>query len=89
MILICNLDMGHLIDTLKTTWLLPLLKVAVLENLLLDHVGIPNVLVLTVLLVNLVVWMSKGDHSKTFLLLALYCWIPPSWLKVMGQWWPM
>ena len=51
MILIGNLDLGHLMDTLKITWLLPLLKV--LDNLLLDHVGLPHVLVLAVHLVNL------------------------------------
>ena len=40
-------------------------------NLLLDHVGLPLVLVLAVHLVNLFGWMDKEDHSKTFLLLAL------------------
>ncbi len=28
--------------------------------------------------------MGKGDHSKTFLLLALFYWSTPSWLKVIG-----
>ena len=28
--------------------------------------------------------MGKGDHSKTFLPIALYCWSTPSWLKVRG-----
>ena len=28
--------------------------------------------------------MGKGDHYKTFLLLALYCWSSPSGLKVGG-----
>ena len=36
----------------------------VVDNLLLDHVGLPHVLVLTVHLVNLLGWMGKGDHSK-------------------------
>ena len=31
--------------------------------------------------------MGKEDHSMTFLLLALYFWITPSWLKVVGGWW--
>ena len=30
--------------------------------------------------------MGTGDHSKTFLLLALYCWSTPSCLKVRGGW---
>ena len=34
----------------------------VLDNLLLDHVGLTQVLVH---LFNLFVWMGKGDHSKT------------------------
>ena len=28
--------------------------------------------------------MGRGDQSKTFLLLALFCWSTPSWLKVGG-----
>ena len=31
-------------------------------------------------------WMGKGDHSKTFILLELYCWSTPSCLKVVGGW---
>ena len=32
-------------------------------NLLLEHVGLPHVLVLTVHLVNHLGWMGKGDNS--------------------------
>ena len=53
------------------------------DNLLLNHVGLPNVLVLAIHLVNLG-WMGKRDHSKAFLQLALICWSTPSWLKVGG-----
>ena len=35
-----------------------------------DHVGLPHVLVLAVHLVNLLVWIGKGNHSETFLLFA-------------------
>ena len=38
----------------------------VVDNLLLDHVELPHVLDLTVHLVNLVRWMVKEDHYKTF-----------------------
>ena len=37
--------------------------------------------------------MGKGDHSKTFLLLALFYYSTPKWLKVRGgseqgaMWW--
>ena len=60
MIRIGNLDLGHLISS------------QVLDKVLLDHVGLPHVLVLAVHLVNLLGWMGKGDHSKTFLQLELY-----------------
>ena len=43
----------------------------VLDNLLLDHVGLPHVLVLTVPLVNLLGWMGKGDHSRYLATLLL------------------
>ena len=56
MIQIGYLDLGHLIDTL---------------NYLLDHVGLPHVLVLTVHLVNLLGWMGKGDHSRYLATLLL------------------
>ena len=30
-------------------------------------------------------WMGRAYHYKTFLLLlALFCWSTPSWLKVVG-----
>ena len=38
----------------------------VVDNLLLDHVELPHVLDLAVHLVNLVSWIVKVDHSKTF-----------------------
>ena len=28
----------------------------------------------------------RGDHSEPFLLFEVYCWTPPSCLKVMGWW---
>ncbi len=33
--------------------------------------------------------LGQGDHSKTSLLLALFCWTTPEWLKVEGWmgWW--
>ena len=55
-----------------------------LSDWLLDHVGLPHVLVLVVHLVNLLVWMGKVNHSETFLILAFFCWSTPSWLKVVG-----
>ena len=57
-----------------------------IDNLLLDHVGLPNVLDLAVHLVNLFGWMSQGDHSETLLLLTLFYQSTPSCLKVMGWW---
>ena len=51
----------------STTWLPTLLKVVGFDNPLLDHVGLPNVLVFAVRLVNIFGWMGKGDYSKTFL----------------------
>ena len=32
----------------------------------------------------LFVWRGRGDHPKTFLLVALFCQSTPSWLKVRG-----
>ena len=29
-------------------------------------------------------WTSGGDHSEPFLLFEIYCWTPPSYLKVRG-----
>ena len=42
------------------------------DNLLLDHVGLPHVLDLAVHLVNFFGWIGQGDHSETLLLLALF-----------------
>ena len=36
----------------------------VLDNLFLNHVGLPHVLVLAVHLVKIFCWMGKGDHSS-------------------------
>ena len=47
----------------------------VVDNLLLDHAGLPYVLDLVVHLVNLVGCLVKGGHSMTFLLLALLYFI--------------
>ena len=41
-------------------------------KLLLDHVGLPLVVILAVHLV-IFGWMGQGDHPKTFLLKALCC----------------
>ena len=56
----------------------------VLDNLLLDHVGLPHVLVLTVHLVNFFGWMSQGGHSEQLLFFALFYQSTPSCLKVVG-----
>ena len=55
--------------------------------LLLDHVGLLHVLDLAVHLVIVFGWMGKGNHSKTFLLLALCSKTTPSLLKVRGGGW--
>ena len=52
MIPIGNLDLGHLTDTLNYLATL-LLKVGLIDKLLLEYVGLPHVLVLTVHLVHL------------------------------------
>ena len=59
----------------------------VVDNLLLEHVGLPQVVIVAVHLVIFFCWMGLGDHPETFLLKALCCQSPPSWLKVMGGWW--
>ena len=51
---------------------------------LLEHVGLPQVLDLAVHLVNIFGWMSQGGHSEPPLLLALFYQSTPSCLKVMG-----
>ena len=58
-----------------------------INNLLLDHVGLPHVLDLAVHLVNFFGWVSQGDHSETLLLLALFYQSTPSCLKVRGGKW--
>ena len=63
-----NLDLGHLISTLSYSHSKNLY---VVDNFLLDHVGLPHVLVLTVHLVNLLGWMGKGDHSRYLATLLL------------------
>ena len=49
------------------------------ENLHLEYVGLPQVIVVAV---HLDLFMDKGDHPKTFLLKALFGQSTPSWLKV-------
>ena len=55
-----------------------------IDKLLLELVGLPHVLDLTVHLVNFFGWVSQGGHSETVLLLALFDQSSPSWIKVMG-----
>ena len=52
-------------------------------NLLLDHVGLPQVVIVAV---HLVMFVLDGlrDHPETFLQKALCCQAAPSWLKVVG-----
>ena len=54
--------MGYLIDTL---WYLATLLLKVRDDLylLLELVGLPNVLALAVHQVNFFGWMDQGDHS--------------------------
>ena len=62
-----------------------------MDKLLLEHVGLPHVLVLAVHLVNFFGWMSQGGHSEQLLLFALFYQSTPSCLKVKLKvgWWPM
>ena len=63
-----------------------------IDKLLLEHVGLPNVLDFAVHLVNFFGWMSRGGHSEQLLFFALFYQSTPSCLKVMGGvvgWWPM
>ena len=57
-----------------------------IDKLLLEHVGLPQVLDLAVNLVNFFGWLSQGGHSKPLLLLALFYQSTPSCLKVIGGW---
>ena len=59
------------------------------DKLLLEHVGLPHLLDLTVHLVNFLGWMSQGGYSEPLLLYALFYQSTPSCLKVLGGWWPM
>ena len=54
------------------TCLLSFLKVGLIDNLLLEHVGLPHALDLALHLVNFFGWMSQGGHSEPLLLLALF-----------------
>ena len=55
-----------------------------IHNLLLEHVGLPHVLVLAVHLVNFFSWVSQGGHSEQLLFFALFYQSTPSCLKVIG-----
>ena len=57
-----------------------------IDKLLLEHVGLPHVLVLAVHLVNFFSWVSQGGHSEQLLFFALFYQSTPSCLKVMGGW---
>ena len=59
-------------------------KFFVVDELLLDHVGLPHFLVLIVHLIHFICWVGRRDYSKTFLQLALFSWSSPSLLKVVG-----
>ena len=66
MTLIGNLDLGNLNDILSYL-ATPIYKSwKVFDNLLLDHVGLPDVLVIAVHQVNLLGWVGQGDFSETF-----------------------
>ena len=56
------MKLGNLIDTL---WYFATLLLKVRDDLylLLEHVGLPNVLALAVHQVNFFGWMYQGDHS--------------------------
>ena len=58
--------------------------------MILDQVELPHVLDLAVHLVNLVGWMVKGDHYKTFLLELFFMVISNGVVGVVGVtgWWP-
>ena len=57
-----------------------------IDKLLLEHVGLPHVLVLAVHLVNFFSWVSQGGHSEQLLFFALFYQSTPSCLKVIGGW---
>ena len=53
-----------------------------IDKLLLEHVGLPHVLVLAVHLVNFFSWVSQGGHSEQLLFFALFYQSTPYYLKV-------
>ena len=55
-----------------------------IDKLLLEHVGLPHVLVLAVHLGNFFSWLSQGGHSEQLLFFALFYQSTPSCLKVRG-----
>ena len=57
-----------------------------IDKLLLELVGLPNVLDLAVHLVIFFGWMSQRGHSEPLLQLALFYQSTPSCLKVIGWW---
>ena len=63
--------MSSLCNTIDYSLFCTQTYVKVIDKLLLEHVGLPHVLVLTVHLVNLLGWMGKGDHSMYLATLLL------------------
>merc|ERR1712148_29742 len=59
-------------------------KLGLTDKLLLEHVGLPHVLVHAVHLVNFFGWMSQGGHSEQLLFFAVFYQSTPSCLKVGG-----
>ena len=57
-----------------------------IDKLLLEHVGLPHVLVLAVHLVNFFSWVSQGGHSEQLSFSAFFYQRTPSCLKVIGWW---
>ena len=56
-----------------------------IDKLLLEHVGLPHILVLAVHLVNFFSWVSQGGHSEQLLFSALFYQSTPSYLKARGR----
>ena len=61
-------------------------KLGLIDKLLLEHVGLPHVLVLAVHYVNFFSWVSQGGHPEQLLFSALFYQSTPSCLKVGGGW---
>ena len=55
-----------------------------IDKLLLEHVGLPNVLDFAVHLVNFFGWISQGGQSEPLLFFAHFYQSTPSCLKVRG-----